>query len=90
MSRPLSSKNIDQKFGSRRESNQHSDKSPSLFEEMSLGLSADRLAADDPALNRKRNRSIARLQAATYQNTIMQDNINQFLQDGEFVPELMY
>ena len=35
-------------------------------------------------------RSLTRLQAATNQNAVMQENLIQFMNDEEYMPELMY
>ena len=57
---------------------------------MSIGQSVDQVYEDDRALVRERNRSLTRLQKATNQNAVMQENLMQFMNDSNFVPELMY
>ena len=40
-------------------------------------------------MRRNRNRSLTRLQAATNQNAEMQENLIKFINDSDFIPELM-
>ena len=49
----------------RKDSTGDSDKSPSLFEELSIGNSIDQIPDNDRGLRRNRTRSITRLRAAT-------------------------
>lgn len=66
-----------------------SDRSPSFFETLSAGQSVDPVY-EDRGMRRNRNRSMTRLQAATNQNAIMQENLIQFMDHTDYVPELMY
>lgn len=51
-----------------RKSTGHSEKSPSLFEEISMGGDVDQVVADDAAMRKNRARSLTRLQGVAANN----------------------
>ena len=66
----------------RKDSTGHSEKSPSLFEELSIGASIDQVDLDgDPGLRRNRSRSITRLQGGANSSGVNANNANAFLHE---------
>lgn len=58
-----------------RKSTGHSERSPSLFEEISMGGDVDQVAADDPAMRKNRARSLTRIQGIATNDNQMQENL---------------